>query len=211
MKSNRNMAGWNEMPSSHQNKAVGHWPEQAEDPEAAHVHPLTLQCFHRTFGLWQSPFTNEKNGSVFSRSFLGENLSFLHSTAHTYTDWRLSCRKGGTDSKRGGKEELSLPCFVPSITISHSQALWQCGTEGHGSVGTVGMGWWLDMMILVVFSNLNVSVIPLWLQVFFSPLLCCGPFAYYSNVHTEQSLAVYDNRSGMHWSSHGTLLNTAVS
>ena len=27
------------------------------------------------------------------------------------------------------------------------------------SVGTVGMGWWLDQVILVVFSNLNGSLI----------------------------------------------------
>ena len=33
------------------------------------------------------------------------------------------------------------------------------GTEGHGLVGMVVMGWWLDKVILVVFSNLNGSMI----------------------------------------------------
>ena len=32
------------------------------------------------------------------------------------------------------------------------------GTEGHGSAGMVGMGWRLDQMTLVVFSNLNDSM-----------------------------------------------------
>ena len=36
---------------------------------------------------------------------------------------------------------------------------WRCDTEGHGSVGMMGMGQQLGLMILVVFSNLNDSVI----------------------------------------------------
>lgn len=36
---------------------------------------------------------------------------------------------------------------------------WGCGTVGHGLVGTVGMGQRLDWMILVVFSNLNDSMV----------------------------------------------------
>lgn len=42
VKSNRNVAGWNEMSSTHRNKIVWHWPEQAEDAEAAHIPPSIL-------------------------------------------------------------------------------------------------------------------------------------------------------------------------
>jgi len=35
------------------------------------------------------------------------------------------------------------------------------GTSGHGSADMVVLGWWLDLMILEVFSNLNDSMI-LW-------------------------------------------------
>jgi len=35
------------------------------------------------------------------------------------------------------------------------QELCGCGTEEHGLVGMVGVGWWLDKMILETFSNLN--------------------------------------------------------
>lgn len=31
------------------------------------------------------------------------------------------------------------------------------GTEGHGLVGIMVLGWWLDKVILVVFSKLNDS------------------------------------------------------
>jgi len=42
------------------------------------------------------------------------------------------------------------------------------GTEKHGSVDVVEVGWWLDYMILEVFSNLNDSMI-LW---FLSTFVC---------------------------------------
>jgi len=34
----------------------------------------------------------------------------------------------------------------------------RCDTWGHGLAGMVVLGWWLDLMILEVFSNLNDSV-----------------------------------------------------
>ena len=37
----------------------------------------------------------------------------------------------------------------------------RCGTSGYGLVGTVVLGWWLDLMILEVSSNLNDPMI-LW-------------------------------------------------
>jgi len=37
------------------------------------------------------------------------------------------------------------------------QETWGCGIEG--LVGMVGMGWWLEWMILEVFSNLNGSTV----------------------------------------------------
>ena len=39
------------------------------------------------------------------------------------------------------------------------QEMCRCGTEGHVLVGMVVMGWWLDEIILELFSNLNDSVI----------------------------------------------------
>ena len=38
------------------------------------------------------------------------------------------------------------------------QEACRCGFEGHGLVGVVGMGWWLDYMIWRVFSNFNDSM-----------------------------------------------------
>jgi len=35
-----------------------------------------------------------------------------------------------------------------------------CGPWGQGSAGMVGLGWWLDLMISEVFSNLSDSMIP---------------------------------------------------
>ena len=35
----------------------------------------------------------------------------------------------------------------------------RCGTSGHGLAGTVVLVWWLDLMILEVFSNLHDSMI----------------------------------------------------
>jgi len=40
------------------------------------------------------------------------------------------------------------------------QKLCGCGPWGHGLAGMVGLGWWLDLMVLEDFSNLNDSVIP---------------------------------------------------
>lgn len=34
----------------------------------------------------------------------------------------------------------------------------RCGIDGYDLVGMVAMGWWLDGMIIVVFSNLYVSM-----------------------------------------------------
>ena len=46
------------------------------------------------------------------------------------------------------------------VTVSGgAQEPCGCGTEGRGLVSMVGMGQWLDMMILVVIPNLNDSVI----------------------------------------------------
>ena len=39
------------------------------------------------------------------------------------------------------------------------QKTYRCGTSGHGLEGMVVLGWWLDLMILEVFSNLNDSMI----------------------------------------------------
>ena len=36
----------------------------------------------------------------------------------------------------------------------------RCGTLGHGLAGVVVLGWWLDLVILEVFSSLNDSMIP---------------------------------------------------
>ena len=59
-------------------------------------------------------------------------------------------------------------CHCP-WRCSRNVEMWHLGTR---SVGTVGMGWWSDWMILVVFSNLNGSVI-LWFPVLSCVLLDC--------------------------------------
>ena len=46
----------------------------------------------------------------------------------------------------------------------------RCGTSGHGLADMVVLGWWLDLMILEVFSNLNDSII-----------LCCGGYGCVSH------------------------------
>ena len=39
------------------------------------------------------------------------------------------------------------------------QEMWRCGTEGHSSLGRVGVDQQLDWMILAVLSNLSDSMI----------------------------------------------------
>jgi len=39
------------------------------------------------------------------------------------------------------------------------QKMCRCGTWGHGLAGMVVLGWWMDLLILEVFSSLNDSVI----------------------------------------------------
>lgn len=68
-------------------------------------------------------------------------------------------------------EELAplSSCFEPPAqTWALQQQLpgghwetWRCDTEGRGSVGTVGMGRWFDLMTLEVFSNFEDFMI-LW-------------------------------------------------
>ena len=46
------------------------------------------------------------------------------------------------------------------ITIPGAvQKMCRCGTSGHGLAGMVVLGWWLDLMILEVFDNLNEIMI----------------------------------------------------
>jgi len=40
----------------------------------------------------------------------------------------------------------------PSLEVF--KKMCRCGTSGHGLAGMVVLGWWLDLMILEVFSNL---------------------------------------------------------
>lgn len=54
--------------------------------------------------------------------------------------------------------------FIQNLQVG--QALEQaahetrrCDTEGRGLVGIVGMDWWLDLMVLQVFSNFNDPMI----------------------------------------------------
>ena len=46
------------------------------------------------------------------------------------------------------------------VTIrGDAQEMYRCGTEGRGLVGMVTLGWWLDWMTSVVFSNINDSAV----------------------------------------------------
>ena len=51
----------------------------------------------------------------------------------------------------GGKQGTHIPRVV--------QKTCRYGTSGHGLLGMVVLGGWLDLMILEVFSNLNDSII----------------------------------------------------
>ena len=42
------------------------------------------------------------------------------------------------------------------------QKMCRCGTSGHGLAGTGVLGWRLDLIILEVFSNINISMILCW-------------------------------------------------
>ena len=44
----------------------------------------------------------------------------------------------------------------PSLGV---QEMWRYGTEEHDLDGMMGIGWWSDMMILMIISNLNDSMI----------------------------------------------------
>lgn len=68
--------------------------------------------------------------------------------------------------------EIQIACFLFFFFFSPASGIhwisflclfWslqtcRCGTEGCGLVGLVVMGWWLDSVILVVFSNLNAHM-----------------------------------------------------
>jgi len=47
---------------------------------------------------------------------------------------------------------------VESPSLEVFKKTCRCGTSGHGLVGMVLLGGWLDLMILEVFSNLNDSM-----------------------------------------------------
>ena len=69
----------------------------------------------------------------------------------------------------------ALVCWSSSFATAplvSSPSVGRCGTAGHGLAGVVVMGWWLHLMILEVFSNLNDSMIRISTEkrLFFSPL-----------------------------------------
>ena len=79
------------------------------------------------------------------------------------------------------------------------QGMWTCGTWGHGSVGMVMMGWWLDLMVLVVFSNFNGSV-------FLSALLSLVSSANFLRVHSiPLSVSLIKMSKGTHQAQDGRL------
>jgi len=66
--------------------------------------------------------------------------------------WSLRRRSGDAVAQAAqGCGGVTVPRSVPE--------LWRCGTEGYGLWPVLGMGWWLDLVILEVFSNLNDSMI----------------------------------------------------
>jgi len=90
--------------------------------------------------------------------------------------WDKSCPRGHREVKQEHHPKFSSPDVGEAWGARLQKMVWfvffslnviswgdaQCGTEGHSLVGMVVMGWWLDL-ILVVFSNLNDSMI-LWFQ-----------------------------------------------
>ena len=76
------------------------------------------------------------------------------------------------------------------VTITGGvQKTCRCGTSGYGLVGMVLLGWWLDFMILEVFSNLWIydllvveNAHALWLAYSKVRLLRCAdkPYGFWS-------------------------------
>lgn len=60
-------------------------------------------------------------------------------------------------------------------------------------VGVVGMGWWLDYMTLVVFSNLNSMILQRWLE-----------------QESAQNLSLYHKAIWIHWATTGTNTNPFI-
>ena len=72
--------------------------------------------------------------------------------------FRQNIRKKITLWKSG--EALAQAAQGGGVTIPEGvQETWRCGTEGPGLVVMAVMDWWLDWMILEIFSNLNDSMI----------------------------------------------------
>ena len=79
----------------------------------------------------------------------------------------LSCTRGGWGWILGKISSQNEWYFIGTAALGNGgittpgafQGKGRRGTEGHGLVGMVGMHWWLDLMTLVVFSNLRNSMI----------------------------------------------------
>jgi len=71
-------------------------------------------------------------------------------------------------------------------------------TQGHGLVGKVVMGWWLDLIILEVFSNLNDSMISLQLPERFCFLgILSDPLLFSLSVFNTK--AIFKNKGLSKW------------
>jgi len=81
--------------------------------------------------------------------------------------FRLDIRKNFFTA-RAVRYRNRLPREVVEFIPGGVQKMCRRGTSGHGLVGMVVLGGWLDLMILGVFSNLNDSMI-----LFYEIIKCC--------------------------------------
>ena len=93
--------------------------------------------------IWAEQWLQNTNGLDYARGLWAILLKTKRVNLLTSFFWALWEAANGL---------LSVPHQEPCQGI-------RCGTEKLGWVGMVGMGGWLDLVILVVFSNLNVSMI----------------------------------------------------
>lgn len=117
----------------------------------------------RIFPIWASPrkgFLLLKVSfwwpGILPQKWIGENASIC---TREGLDWTLGRRRGwlknGMDCSREGRGAVPIPEVFMGPRMWHH--------EGHGlAMGLSRSGYWLDLVILKAFSNLEVSVV-LWL------------------------------------------------
>jgi len=127
----------------------------------------SLSCHSQHW--WQVPYSRMKNfsGKKMRRSIWNKQLGL----DVLVLEMAWSCRDEMcaylSKALNLSFHTLEIRCHSPNSPGGVQEVCRESGTEGHGLVGVVVLGWWLNSVILVAFSNVNDSVI-LWCS------LLCG-------------------------------------